>query len=119
MLNADDVTDNAEAEKYLGQTVQLSNGLYGKLIAIYLDKFETTAGLTKTIEVNVQGKCTYTAHYAELLPIGSYSRQWKFPDGTTGKVRLDFNLSESTVERIKPFLNQDDLSKSYSSIEEL
>ena len=98
MLNADDVTDNAEAEKYLGQTVQLSNGLYGKLVAIYLDKFETTAGLTKTIEVNVQGK---------------------FPDGTTGKVRLDFNLSESTIERIKPFLNQDDLSKSYSSIEEL
>ena len=82
--------DRDKAEEYLFKTVKVDD-LYAKLIAIYDNTFETTIGLTNTIETDVKGTCTYTAAYVEFIPCMFHYKAWVFPDGSTGSMLIDFN----------------------------
>ena len=96
--------DRDKAEEYLFKTVKV-DGLYAKLIAIYDNTFETTIGLTNTIEVDVKGTCTYTAAYVEFIPCMFHYKSWVFPDGSTGSMLIDFNNKQEPYVQVSTMQN--------------
>lgn len=89
-LHSEIESDREYAEQYLGETVKTCD-CSAKLIAIYSNCFETTGGLYEVVEVErgYKGVCTYTARYAEALPVEYKKLEWVFPNGTVGEVTLE------------------------------
>ena len=93
--------DKAIAEKWLNKPVLCcNNGKVGLLVAIYEDKYETTAGFSDQIDVHrnyIYGLVTFNADYATYLPVEWKKMKWKFPTKEVGKLEVDFNSSRPYV----------------------
>lgn len=86
-------TNSPEADAYINHRVLCDNGKCGILVAIYTDVFETTAGITNTIDTDCNNALvTYDNMHVSFLPINFHYNLWSFPDGYTGLIKsVDFN----------------------------
>ena len=76
-----------KAESLLNKLVKTAEGKVGRLIAIYDDWFETTAGFTKEIDDQVASSaCTFDGQHATYLPIDFHYNLWVFDDGYKGLI---------------------------------
>lgn len=94
--------DKDAAEAWLNKPVLCcGNGKVGLLVAIYEDKYETTAGMSEAIDVSehfVHGLVTFDAEYATYLPVEWKKMKWQFPTKEVGKLDLDFASSRPYVD---------------------
>lgn len=94
--------DKDIAEEWLNKPVLCcGNGMVGLLVAIYEDKYETTAGFTDQIDVSEQfihGLVTFNAEYATYLPVEWKKMRWQFPTKEIGKLDLDFRSTRPYID---------------------
>lgn len=79
-----------EENNLLFKAVMTDMNVTGKLVAIYKDGYDTTAGFTKSIKQSNE-PVRYKKEYSLFLPVDWHYKQWLFPDGNKGMLTINFN----------------------------
>lgn len=91
---------NNQDDKLLFTPVKTDANKVGILIGIYANGYDTTAGITKTIEESFE-KCLFLKEYCLYLPVCWYKQNWLFPDNKIGKLKVDYDDEEHPYVRVE------------------